>query len=169
MPRKPAKKTKEVKNAKQAAVERTKKHELIVQDLTAGLSTSDIAKRHGVTAATVCNVHNKNKDRIDEGINKRLQEREEAINKAFEEERERTARLIHKTGELLESALDQAIQLLESGDMVVKEVVTENTPEGQKSKEKRCPVTLQDVESLFKTVRSVLVQYQRTADNVQSS
>lgn len=169
MPKTPPKKTKARKNPKQAAAERTKKHDLIIQDLIAGLSTSDISKTHGVSIATVCTVNRDNKDRIEEGVNKRLAEREEAINQAFEQERERISRMISKSGKLMEEALDKALKMMETGERQLKEVTEETGPDGKKTREKSAPITLSDIESLFKTIRSVLMQYQREADGAQPS
>lgn len=147
------------------AQERLKKHEPIILDLIQGIGSVELSRKYGKTCDTINKIYRKNEERIQRERNAILEAKEQAIRDALQEERERIGRLVNKSGRLMEMALDGAIELFESGGMETVEQIYETGPEGGKTKTKQRPVTLDAVQSLFKDVRSILLQYQKESDD----
>lgn len=86
---------------KAQSVQETGKHEKVVQDRIAGLTVSELMRRHGYSRQAVRDIINTHKERIVEGVKEVLEERQERINKALDEDVQTLAELLTESTVIL--------------------------------------------------------------------
>ena len=83
------------------------RHELIVQDLIAGLPVAELVLKYSVHRNTISNIKQQHLERITQERELFLLDRQEGINKAIEDDVDTLAQVVKVSGQLMMTAMEK--------------------------------------------------------------